>query len=244
MKKLIVLALFIIGMSVQAQKFEDRSYKHEVVKFDDMQNYSYYRKLKNGRVKTYVAQNGDSFSVGDTLILGLPFGGGTHLRGGSNNNVTAERKFNASATSQRYSQIISGDPYNGGRIGLQVLAAAAGSTNVNWTTPLEGNFNGEVFIIKRIRVYRLKGGKKKKPYIGIAIQPLNGALGLNKNAFIRDYESALQIGELIDPNMIGRLTPDQARQELRLLKEDLELGILTRSEYEDKKREIISRIKK
>lgn len=208
-----------------------------------MQNFKYYSKLKNGRVFEYVSSKGESIKVGDVLTLGLPYGGGDHLRGGNNNNTAAERKFNAGATSMVYNQIVSGDPYNGGRIGIKVLMAVGGVDNPNAyaEAPLEGNFHGEQFVVKRIRVYRLKGGKKKKPYIGIAIQPLNGALGINKNAFIRDFEAAWNIGELIDPDNIGKLTREQARAELRLLKEDLDLGLLTQDEFNEMAAEIKSK---
>ena len=246
MKKVVLLLLLSVGF-VSAQdnttdnRFDKKNYKYETVRFDDMQEFKFYSKLKNGRVYEYISSKGESLKVGDVLTLGLPYGGGDHLVGGNNNNTAAKRKFDASATSMRYHQVVSGDPYNGGRIGLKILAAAAGGSdvNLNWEAPLEGNFHGEQFVIKRIRVYRLKGGKKKKPYIGIAIQPVNGALGINKNAFIRDFESAWNIGELIDPDNIGKLTREQARAELRILKEDLDLGILTQDEFDAMKDEII-----
>lgn len=99
----------------------------------------------------------------------------------------------------------------------------------NIGSSLGRNFSGLNVIIKKIKTSKLKGGVSTYFVVG-------GGNITNYNLFI---EQAIQTGEI----KIKGFTSDGALAELKKFKDKLDLELITRSEYDIKKAELIKYIK-
>lgn len=141
-------------------------------------------KKKKGKINTYITEDGESFSVGDNIKLGVAF-----------------RNENFDFISQN--------------AGLSYY-------------PLPNSASNSVVTIKRIDV-------RSRTVIVRTTRPQGFVYGL----IIKNFESAILNGEVIS-NM---MTSDKALEELKKWKDKYDLELITKEEYEQKKKELSKHIK-
>jgi hypothetical protein len=88
-------------------------------------------------------------------------------------------------------------------------------------------YHGEEVSITEIFVYHSKMSKKSPLGIWVYVENPNKN---GKNRTIMDYERAIEIGEVINPN--ASMTREQAISKLKESKDLLDLGIITQDKYD------------
>jgi hypothetical protein len=169
----------------------------------------------------YVAADGAILELGDTLIMGKPSGLVTSTENNVEtlNNVTEAK----SQTKRDFVTITMGKPLGNPKFIKSEAFAKA-------------NMQGEKVIISEMRLYH-KGSKKKPLALTILLGEPNGrAFGLNKYMTISDYEKSVLTGEIKSLNT--PLTREEAIAKLKESKDLLDLGVITKEEYDKRKQEL------
>jgi hypothetical protein len=105
-----------------------------------------------------------------------------------------------------------------------------GALNGQAPTPVDLRFTNNKVLVKEMKVYH-DGSKKKPLKLSIILGEVNGrAFGINKYLSVSDYELAFQNGEIHPVNQ--KMTRDQAIAKLKESKELMDLGLMTKEEYE------------
>ncbi len=141
-------------------------------------------KQKKGKIDTYITQNGEKFSVGDTITLGVAF----------RNEIFDFIKQNA---------------------GMEYF-------------PLLNTASNSKVRIKKIAI-------RSKIVIVKTTRPQGLVYGL----IVTNFDSAVTNGEIISKIM----TSDQALEELKKWKDKLDLELISKEEYQQKKEELSKLIK-
>jgi len=140
----------------------------EDVTYNQTQDISYTKKIKNGtNFNSYLTKSGSLISLGDTLILGSPIGGGQ-----SYNELTG-------STQGVYSTIIVGNMTTQMLTGPQFLTA---------------NFMGNYIIVEKIYAYHAKMTRKSP--INILAVVKDPDLAAFARRTISGMEKALEFGEI------------------------------------------------
>lgn len=106
------------------------------------------------------------------------------------------------------------------------------SAMIGSATPMAASYQGEEIEIDQIIVSHLRATKNS--LVRVYVFAINPNLGSGASArTIADYEQALMLGEVINPN--GAMTRDQAIAKLKEFKDLLELGVITQSKYDSLK---------
>ena len=218
-----LIALFICSSLLAQKKQIDKiSYKQA----NDIQ---FFVNIKNGtRTKSYIFEDSNKISVGDTLTLGVPSSGSSTSRayGGGNNNIGAAN-INTRQTKE-YEFLIYGKPAGVGNIMAAMNGQAPSRVNVK--------FRGRKVIVNEI-ILSHKGSKKKPLNAQVRIGEINGrAFGINKFLTVTDLDNAFSYGEIVIGNM--KMTRAEAIEKLKESKELLELELLTEEEYQEIKIEL------
>lgn len=222
MKKLIIALIIFASTSTYAQKLLDE------LTFQDCQNSLVFQKIRNNtKILKYTASDGSIFSIGDTLVIGVPSGSITNTTAaGAGNTLTVGKA--RSRTKSNFQTIIMGKPGGFGSI----MSAVAIEDPQNAGSEMQG----EIVIISEMKVTH-KGSKKKPLALTILLGEPNGrAFGINKYMSTTDYEKSVLAGEIRSIN--SPMTRDEAIAKLKESKELLDLGIIESAEYEKLKKEL------
>lgn len=222
MKKFLLITICLTALSTFGQKHL------EELSFEDSQNSSIFREIKNNTTLTrYIAEDGSVLTVGDTLKIGVPSGSTTNTTavGGARTFGGAKARSKSKST---FSTIIMGRPAGVGNI----LNAMSGEGPSNAGQDMQG----EVVIISEMSVSH-KGSRKKPLALQILLGEPNGrAFGINKYMSVTDYEKAVLAGEIKSLN--APLTRDEAIAKLKESKDLLDLGVIEEEDYEALKEEL------
>ncbi len=187
----------------------------EALTYEQGNNYDDFIKLKKGKLMSYTGIDGTILKIGDTIVLGEPTGG----NGGY------------------YSSFVLGDQMGKSTGGF------GGFIN-------DGKEDNSVFVPKKYKhqkaiivkmKYEHDGSKKKPIIVRIAIDPIHGSFGMNKRATSHNVDETLEQKELIHKS-----TPIEREYAIKLLKEtkeELDLGILTKEEFNKRKEYLIKIIR-
>lgn len=175
MKHLIFSCLLLISFTVYSQK---------TITFEELKSIS-KGAFENIECDIYLAKDGHSYKVGDTLKIGRP------------------------SSNKTFAFISTGSAMGG-------------------FDPLEINQSGKNTIIKKIYV---NGTKKSGFYISIKG---SGACGICPNNIITEFEEAIATNEIQSKGM----TREQAIAKLKEAKDLVDLGMMSKEEYEKLKVEL------
>lgn len=106
------------------------------------------------------------------------------------------------------------------------------SVLVSSPIPLAGSFQAEEVVVDRIAVYRSKMNKNTPLMVAVYVSNPN-APAMAKNRTIFDYEKAIQLYEVINPNQ--PMSRDEAIAKLKEAKDLLDLGIIDQKKYDSLK---------
>lgn len=223
MKNSILFFFIFIGVTTaQKRQINEITYQQA----NDIQ---FFKNIKNGtRTNSYVFEDGNRISVGDTLTLGTPSSGSSTSRalGGGTNNIGAAAV--STRQTKEYEFLIYGKPAGVGSIVAAMNGQAPSRVNVR--------FRGRKVLVNEI-ILSHKGSKKKPLNAQVRIGEINGrAFGINKFLTVTDLDLAFSFEEVVIGNM--KMTRAQAIEKLKESKELLELELLTEEEYQEIKIEL------
>jgi hypothetical protein len=228
MKKISLFTVVLfISISIYAQKKPI-----DKLTYEQSQNIEYFKTVKNNTpVIEYISEDGNSFKIGDTLVLGRPTSQSSisNTYGGARSGAfsTAVARTNT-RTKKEFEFIQLGRPAGFGNI----MSAMAGEG----ATMAGVNLAGETVKIAEMKVIH-KGSKKKPLKLIMVIGEINGkAFGINKFLSLLDTELAYSYGEILIKNR--KMTRDEAIAKLKESKELLDLELLTQEEYNALKEEL------
>lgn len=228
MKKFILLVLIFSYTSLLAQK----KYLDEI-SYQQANDITFFKSIKNGTTtNSYVFEDGNKISVGDTLTLGSPTSGSSYSNaygGASNVNGTSAAIANIRTKNKKeYEFIIMGKPAGMGNI--------IGAMNGVGPARASVNFRGRKVLVNKI-ILSHRGSKKKPLTARVQIGEINGrAFGINKYLTVNDLDNAFSFGEIVIGNM--KMTREQAIAKLKESKELLDLELLSQEEYDEIKMEL------
>ena len=210
-KGIIIIAVIMFSMNMTAQ----RENRIEAITYEDTQQPELYAKLsKVGKTEQYTSKMGAVLKVGDTLFLREAFA-------------------NLGKDAGRYTTILEGDPYDGGRL---VMAAFAG---VNAAAPTYlSEKRGEATIIEKIRWSRAK--KKRPAKMELSIRSVFGGTGAASTFYVTDIELSFEYKEIYHRTL--PMTKDDLVLELRKAKDELDLGLMSQEDFEIVKAEVIRKL--
>ncbi|WKK67510.1 hypothetical protein [Lutimonas zeaxanthinifaciens] len=209
-KVLLIIAVFMFIANINAQ----RENRIESLTYEDTQQPEKYAKLsKIGKTQKYTSKMGAVLKVGDTLFLREAFA-------------------NLGKDAGRYSTILEGDPYDGGR---QLMVAFAGTAAL--PTYLAEK-RGEATIIEKIRWSRAK--KKRPAKVELSIRSVFGGTGTASTFYVTDVELSFEYKEIYHRTL--PMTKDDLVLELRKAKDELELGLMSQEDFEAVKAEVIRKL--
>ncbi len=222
MRKLIIaLIILTTATSSFAQKQRDE------LSFKDCQNPLVFQKIKNNtRIMKYTAADGSVLSVGDTIVIGIPYGNLTTTTAGG--RITLGGGTIRSNTIRNFQTIILGKPGGFGNI--------VSAMNGEGPQYAESDMQGEIGIVSEMKVFH-KGSKKRPLYLIVILGGPNGrAFGINKYLSVIDYEKSVLAGEI--KSLHAPLTRAEAIAKLKEAKELLDLGVIKADKYEKLKKEL------
>ena len=187
--------------------------------------------LEKGFIRSYETAFDYAVSVGDQIAVNLPGGVASTTVGlggaGTNGTVTAGGGWGTTVSNTYFKYI-----YNGtytATVGKAMLAGAGGTADPTlYMAP--GSLAGAEMTIQRIKL----GGTKQRPVIWMECELADAKDRANISGVITiaDYDAAVRLGEIYNPNFITR---DMAIAKLREAKELLEMGIYTPEQFEEVK---------
>ena len=101
---------------------------------------------------------------------------------------------------------------------------------------LPEKYQGQKATIVKMK-HQHDGSKKKPIIVRVAIDPIHGSFGINSKATIHNVDKTLESREIIH-----RSTPisrDYAIELLKSFKEEMDLGILSADEFEQRKSKLL-----
>lgn len=226
MKKAFILPfILLLASSIEAQ--ENTVVSSDSLSYGMTQNLEYAKELKDlTQFKVYLGKDGQVIKVGDKLKIGAPSGNKVNLVSNSG-NVSGVRNStgNANTASEQVGRYMF--------LQYKVLSSA-------FFTPEKTGSNvlNEEDIVRNI--YVLHTGNKKNSLVIVAIAMENPnmkkTLGANIR-YITDYDRAIESGEIIS---FGKkiVNKQQAVARLKELKELLDLGVISKEDYEKEKNEL------
>jgi hypothetical protein len=186
--------------------------QQESITYDQTQDISFAEKhKKNTKIYSYITKDGLSISVGDTLIIG-------------NALIKGEKYF----FDDVFSHIVIGN--------------TKGVKNKEFK-PLPHNYSGTQVVVKsffvthkRYSSFRLWPNRKKMPLrVSIFVRSSKNILSYNRKTIL-DIEKALSSGEIVNNN--APLSKEDAVKKLKDSKDLMELGFLSKEEYEKLKEKL------
>ncbi len=209
-KVIIILAVLMFSMNISAQ----RENRIEAITYEDTQQPEKYAKLsKVGKTEQYTSKVGAVLKIGDTLFLREAFA-------------------NLGKDAGRYSTILEGDPYDGGRIVMMAFAGADAMPKYL------SEKRGEPTIIEKIRWSRAK--KKRPAKMELSIRSIYGGTGAATTFYVTDIELAFEYKEIYHRTL--PMTKDDLVLELRKAKDELDLGLMSQEDFETVKAEVIRKL--
>lgn len=207
MKRIVILGLLF---AFAKQGFSQKASVIDTLKYDAMINKQDAKKFKNGMdINIYVASDQNSYSVGDTLILGEPTGEGK----------------SAFSKKRNFEYMFYGKPAG---------AIFTGVRNV------EEDYKGYKVTIEKIQLN--KGALGMENYVFMYAKPLENkdfTVLFDKHITITMFDNALERRE-IKPTKINRpMTRDEAVAYLKKKKDELDLEIISKEDYEKIKEKLL-----
>lgn len=215
MKKLIILILVLFTSNIDAQK------KMEfipVLTYENTKDPDFFTTMvKRGKTGEYHTKTGAVIKLRDTLIL-------------------LEAYANLGKDAGYYTNIVEGDPNDGGRIVLQSVIALMGSTGGGVSALYEKP--DEPVTIEIIRFAR--PSKKRPAKVEMLLRPIYGASNLSATYYITDVELAIKHQEIYHTSM--PVSEEVLLEALKKAKSKLDLQIMSQEEYNLIKEEIVKKL--
>jgi hypothetical protein len=225
-----MLALILLGCLVTPVSLAGDDIAHDIVRHADIAD-GRPSSMDKGFIQTYETAFGYSVSVGDKIAVNVPGGlaSTTVAVGGAGTNGTLGGGVGIGTTvASQYFQYI----YNGtyaATVGKAMLAGAGGTADPTlYMAP--GSLAGAEMTIQRIKL----AGTKKRPVIWMECELADAKDRANISGVITvaDYDAAMRLGEIYNPNFITR---EIAIAKLREAKELLDMGVYTPEQFEEVK---------
>jgi hypothetical protein len=211
-----------------ANVLADETITHELVKHEDIAN-GRPENLKKGFVNTYEAQFGYSISVGDKISVHWPGGMASNslsVGGGAyNESLVGGINLETSVSNQYFKYLLNGT--QGATVAKAVLAGVGGITDPTmYMAP--ASLRGAEIEVSKIKL----AGTKKRPIIWMECSLVNAKDKANFSGVITisDYDAAIRMGEIYNPNFVTR---EIAIAKIREAKELLDLEIYTAEQFEE-----------
>tara|TARA_B100000787_G_scaffold164397_1_gene147040 strand:- start:123 stop:986 length:864 start_codon:yes stop_codon:yes gene_type:complete len=178
------------------------------ITYDEIRKTPFLKYKNNLKANEYINKDGISFKVGDTIVVGKP----------SNNNNLERSTAVQGATNNNFSYIILGS-------GISIFMGGGLTANEM--------LSGEEGKIVAIKMVRMSSKEKYKPYL--TMHKLNGLwFGIKREANT-NIDLAFESGEILK---YGLITRKQALNELKQAKELLDLELMSRDEFDAKKKKL------
>ena len=161
------------------------------------------------KYKRYETKNGSIISIGDTILIGKPFGDNTRY------SASFGKEYKG------FTYIAEGTPLGG------VFLSDDGMPL------LPQKFQDSQVIVKQMNLYYSKAFKKSKMLLRMIVFDPNEMIS---NRTIYDFDRALETGEVINPK--APLSKEQAIKKLKEFKELMDLELITKEEYDEHKKEL------
>lgn len=221
MKHLIIFLFISFSLVGQKKPIDKLTYAQS-------QDFNYFKTVRNNTaVNEYISKDGNTFKIGDTLILGQP------TSQEQRTTVNSTFGYANTSTTKEFEFVQRGLPVGFGSI----LSAMNGQG----PEMAEVDLVGEIVKIAEMKATH-KGSKKKPLKLIMVIGELNGrAFGINKFLSVLDTELAYSYGEILLKNR--KMSRQEAIAKLKESKELLELDLLTEDEYNKIKNELTLLIK-
>lgn len=189
-----------------------------VLTYENTKDPDYFENLvKRGKAGEYHTKNGSVIKLRDTLILLEAFA-----------NIGKDAGY--------YTNIVEGDPNDGGRIVLQSLYALAGTVG-GGVQPLYEKPDEPV----TIEIIRFTRPTKKRPAtVEMLLRPIYGASNLAATYYITDVEQAIKHQEIYHTSM--PVSEEDLLAALKKAKDKLDLEVITQEEYDLMKEEIVKKL--
>ncbi|MFD2967746.1 hypothetical protein [Sphingobacterium bambusae] len=182
--------------------------------YEKMVDKAQAKSFKNGMdVSVYIASDKNIYAEGDTLVLGKPIGEGK----------------SAFSKKRNYEYIFYGKPAG---------AALTGIRNV------EENFEGYKVTIEKIQLN--KGALGLENYVFIYAKPLANTdftILFDKHVTITMLDNAINKGEIKPLRSTRPLTRDEAVELLKKKKEEYDLDVISKEEYESFREKLVPLIR-
>ena len=186
----------------------------ESISYDEIRKTPFLRYTNTLKSNEYINKDGISFKIGDTIVVGKP---------SNKNNLQGNLAIKGS-TSNNFSYITLGS-------GLSIFMGGGLMANEM--------LNGEEGRIVAIKMVRMSSKEKYKPYL--TMHKLNGLwFGIKRDANT-NIDLAFESGEILK---YGLITKNQALKELKEAKELLDLELISREEFDAKKKKLAKYILK
>lgn len=188
--------------------------------FDNANDYAFFTKVKNNTlIKEYISSHGLKIKAGDTLILGDPISNSSNTYKGAGFNIAKTQ------TTSTFQFILFGKPSSFFNLMSQ--------SNGNAPNKPDVSYSGEKVLVKQIKAVH-KGSRKKPLVAMLLIGEINGrAFGAYKHLTVNDAEQALNRGEIKLLN--HPMSKSEAIVKLKESKELLDLGLITKKEFDELK---------
>jgi len=175
---------------------------------------------KNIHYNFYITKSGTILKIGDTLTLGIPSGG----------QLTQSSVLGGRLTNNIYKSIMMGK-FNFDNI---VFSKIPGY--------LDENFKGEKLVVSDIELLRAKYSISRRPTVCVILENNGRNYNLARYRTAVDYESSIEIGELINNN--EPMSKNEALLKLKEAKERLDLQLIKQDEYNKIKEDLLPFINK
>ena len=217
-----VFAFALLGLSTLTVVAQDKYL--DSISFELTQDIDFFKDIKNNtEVNTYIMQDGNRLSVGDTIYLSTPTAESSLTNAAETQSLFGRNRATArTTTNAMYAQVQLGK-----FSGLGATMATLGGEQ----RPMAGqSLQGSATIIREIKLSH-KGSKKKPLMVTLILgEPNDRAFGINKYLSVLDTEIAYELGEIELANRL--LTREEAIAKLKEAKDLLDLEMMSQSEYE------------
>jgi hypothetical protein len=226
MKRVLILPIILLLASkTEAQK--NTVVSTDSLSYEMTQNLEYTNKLKDlTQFKVYLGKDGQIIKVGDKLKIGAPSGNKVNLVSNSG-TISGVRNSTGNAN------------YASEQVGKYMFLQYKVLNSAFFTPETTGsNVLNEEDIVRNIYVLHTGNKKNSLVIVGIAMENPNMKKTLGANIrYITDYDRAIESGEIIG---FGKkiVNKQQAIARLKELKELLDLGVITKEDYEKEKAEL------
>ncbi|MEE2751872.1 MAG: hypothetical protein VX519_10610 [Myxococcota bacterium] len=223
-----MISIVILSLVLSANSHAGEQITNHVVKHADIADGrpSYIQK---GFIKSYETQYGYSVSVGDTIAVHVPGGVAANtvaVGGGATNNGLGAGVSVATTVTNQYFQYVYNGTY-GATVAKAILAGLGGTSDPTiYMAP--ASLQGAEIQVSKIKL----AGTKRKPIIWMecALVSAKDKANFSGVITISDYDAAMRLGEIYNPNFVTR---EIAIAKIREAKELLELGIYTDKQFEE-----------